>query len=269
MHAGRLTFFHFHSLFGVAPYDCDRKWHSLFVIWNQEIFGKNIEEITDIREIWHRVTQYTRNAKQLDALKQTISTSIFSHDNKIAFENLSHENFTYENDLMEDGDSTSIQRNKLKYHSLSKITGKNFKRNILKMDRIKSVSNEFLNYTTNHQYNSDDPFDCDTDDMKYPFMLTTKNPVPSFGITKLDKSDLQFIRDYLSKAFKSQHHPLGILNAKVTYCFYTSYGCWKVKPIALLCAHAIREWESISRRIYEIIRKLFPTLPSEYENLDE
>lgn len=235
----------------------------------QEVFGKNVDDVSDIREIWHKVTQFTRNAKQLDVLKQTISTSIFSHENKMAFEQLTQDTTVHDEDSTEEGDSSGIQRNKLKYHSLSKITGKNFKRNILTMDRIKSVSNEFLNYTTNHMHNSDDSFDYDGDDMKYPFMLTTKNPIPAFGITNLDKSDLQFIRDYLTKAFKSQHHPLGILNAKVTFCFYTSYGCWKVKPIALLCAHAIREWDSISRRIYEIIRKLFPMLPAEYENLDE
>lgn len=259
-----------YRLFGAAPFDCDRKWQSLFMIWNQEVFNKNIDEVNDIREIWQRVTQYTRNSKQMELLKTTISTTVFSHENKIAFDQFSHES-PYDDNLSDLGDSSSIKRNKLKYHSLSKITGENFKRNILTMDRIKSVSNEFLNHTANHTYNGDcDPFDAgDADDGKNPFMMTTKNPVPYFGITKLDKTDLQMIRDYLTKAFKSQHHPLGVLNARVTYCFYTSYGCWKVKPIALLCAHAIREWESISKRIYDIIRKLFPTLPSEYENLEE
>lgn len=92
--------------------------------------------------------------------------------------------------------------------------------------------------------------------------------IPCFGMTQLEASDLVSIKDYLTEAFKDQHHPLGVLNSKISFCFYTSYGCWKVKPTSILSSQAMREWEMISKRIYSYIRKLFPALPAESDNCD-
>lgn len=92
--------------------------------------------------------------------------------------------------------------------------------------------------------------------------------IPCFGITQLEEQDLISIKDYLMEAFKDQHHPLGVLNSKISFCFYTSYGCWKVKPTSILSSQAMKEWEMISKRIYCFIRKLFPALPMETDNCD-
>lgn len=166
--------------------------------------------------------------------------------------------------------------------SLSRITGKNYKRNLLATERLKSISNEFLNSAVNFvnentptiEYNNNNEHTpkADTyqnDDDRLTLSSITDGEIPCFGITKLDGNDLRLVRDYLTKVFKNQYHPLGILNAKISNCFYTSYGCWKVKPISILSAHAMRDWESLSKRIYDIVRKMFPTLPQDYGNLEE
>lgn len=86
--------------------------------------------------------------------------------------------------------------------------------------------------------------------------------VPSFGMTKVDrKQDVVAIREYLRVAFKDPNHPLGVLASKISHCFYTSYGCWKIKPTPILSSHAMEEWESITRRVYAIVRHMFPGLP--------
>lgn len=85
--------------------------------------------------------------------------------------------------------------------------------------------------------------------------------VPSFGIQTLEATDLQEIQDYLKEAFRDQNHPLHLLNKRISTCFYTAYGCWKMKPTPILAKQALKEWESISRGVYRIVRMLFPALP--------
>lgn len=92
--------------------------------------------------------------------------------------------------------------------------------------------------------------------------------IPGFGTDPLDREYLTQLKAYLSDAFNDASHPFGLLNAKISYCFYTSYGCWKVKPTSILSAQAMREWEAISMRIYAIVRRLFPALPLESDNVD-
>lgn len=90
--------------------------------------------------------------------------------------------------------------------------------------------------------------------------------VPSFGMNKVDSRDeVLAIREYLKEAFKDPHHPLGVLASKINHCFYSSYGCWKIKPTPILSKHAMEEWESITRRVYTIIRQMFPGLPQDTE----
>ncbi|XP_053954375.1 alsin homolog isoform X1 [Anastrepha ludens] len=88
--------------------------------------------------------------------------------------------------------------------------------------------------------------------------------MPSFGVTSLTEEDVSAIKDYLQQAFKDRYHPLHLLNQRIAYCFYTSYGCWKVKPTPILAKQAMREWESISKRAYRFVQKMFPALPDDY-----
>lgn len=93
--------------------------------------------------------------------------------------------------------------------------------------------------------------------------------VPSFGMGKIETRDeVLAIREYLSVAFKDPNHPLGVLASKINHCFYSAYGCWKIKPTPILSNHAMEEWESITRRVYVIIRHMFPGLPQETESVE-
>ncbi|KAL7731427.1 hypothetical protein ACLKA6_010584 [Drosophila palustris] len=98
---------------------------------------------------------------------------------------------------------------------------------------------------------------------------TMLEQVPSFGMAStLTEHDVSCIRLYLEQAFKDRYHPLYALNERIANCFHYSYGYWKVKPTPILAKQAMREWESISRRIYRFVRKMFPALPEDYCYLD-
>lgn len=62
------------------------------------------------------------------------------------------------------------------------------------------------------------------------------------------------------QAFESQHHPLGRLLAEVTAAYTATYGGVRVHP--LLLDHAVAELHSVTARLYEVVRILFPALPS-------
>lgn len=88
--------------------------------------------------------------------------------------------------------------------------------------------------------------------------------MPSFGITSLAEQDVAAIKDYLQQAFKDRYHPLYLLNQRISNCFYNSYGCWKMKPTPILTNQAMLEWESISKRVYAFVQKMFPALPDDF-----
>lgn len=213
-----------------------------------------------------------RTVKQNEWLRATISSSDGLIDrNADASSSSNRFDDRYLNGLLAPPRSSHADRNIPKSFSLSRITGANYKRNILAIERHKSISNEVLVNSTNYFAHDDMTLECNNNDRLSSLMAKSgsKTAAPCFGITKLDKEDMILVRDYLAKAFKSNHHPLGVLNAKISYCFYTSYGCWKVKPIAMLATQAMNEWENISKRIYDVVRRLFPTLPSDCGILDE
>ncbi|XP_030566546.1 alsin homolog [Drosophila novamexicana] len=98
---------------------------------------------------------------------------------------------------------------------------------------------------------------------------TMLEQVPSFGMAStLSEHDVSCIRLYLEQAFKDRYHPLYALNERIANCFHYSYGYWKVKPTSILAKQAMREWESISRRMYRFVRKMFPALPEDYCHLE-
>lgn len=251
--------------------DSQSKWSALFSNWEHDVFGASMSDINDTKELWIKINDYTDIVKQTEVLKSTISTSAILYKGSGAT--------NQSNKIYQESSQTLLDTSQNDFHvsksvSLSRITGKNYKRNLLAVERPKSLSNEFLNNAVN--FSSDIGTKVDVakgsgaiKNDRLELSTAFKSPVPCFGISKLDANDLRLMRDYLTKAFKNQYHPLGILNSKVSYCFYTSYGCWKVKPTSILSTHAMHDWESISRRIYIILRELFPTLPQEYGTLDE
>lgn len=251
-------------------FEFENKWHSLFKDWEQDVFGMATDDIVDNKKIWNKINAFIRTTKQNEWLKATMASTggLLDHTSQPA--PTSYE-LDERNGLLGTSRSSHNDKNIPKSYSLSRITGANYKRNILAIERHKSISNEVLVNSTS--YFPHDDLECNNNnnsiDRMGSLLVSGKTAAPCFGISKLDKEDMILVRDYLSKAFKSHQHPLGVLNAKISYCFYTSYGCWKVKPIAMLATQAMNEWENISKRIYDIVRKLFPTLPSEYGILDE
>lgn len=259
-------------MFGSIQIENKRKWLSLFIDWENDIFGVPINEINDIKKIWLKIIEYIQTSKQNDSLKSTISESAILFESGEATSNQNQHHHSYTDQFLHIIHArNSHDQKESKSMSLSRITAKNYKRNLVTIERTKSISNDFLN-TANRFNDNDDPFECNNNENNGDKLLSAsaiKNSTPCFGISKLDKEDMILVRDYLTKSFKNPNHPLGVLNAKISFCFYTSYGCWKVKPIAILSTQAMKEWECISKRIYDIVRRLFPTLPLEYGNLDE
>ncbi|RVE54671.1 hypothetical protein evm_000792 [Chilo suppressalis] len=85
--------------------------------------------------------------------------------------------------------------------------------------------------------------------------------IPKFGQTTLSLSDYIELKQYLQNACDSNHHPVGQLVIGLTNAFNTTYGGVRVHP--LLLSHAVKELKSITSRLYQVVRLLFPALPQE------
>lgn len=132
----------------------------------------------------------------------------------------------------------------------------------------KSISSEMLNGSTKNLNDEmkNSLSSSNIGDFVYRNKSWESLNVPSFGIKKFDEDDLVSIKEYLLKAFKNGNHPLGVLIQRISECFSAFY--WmNTNPSNLyykiISTQALEELESISRRIFEIIRKLFPAIPKE------
>ncbi|EFA04485.1 alsin isoform X1 [Tribolium castaneum] len=95
-------------------------------------------------------------------------------------------------------------------------------------------------------------------DKKFHNSLNNLDIIPPFGREKLDLETYTEVKSYLSKAFESNFHPLGSLLTDLSEAYTTTYG-GRAHP--LLLGHAIAELHYICKRLYEIVRFLFPALP--------
>lgn len=86
--------------------------------------------------------------------------------------------------------------------------------------------------------------------------------VPTFINSDLTSSQLVELTNYLTESLESEIHPLSELIKNIRNSFILSYGNWKCKPTSILSNAAMREWNSIIRKIYSILRFLFPGLPT-------
>ncbi|CAK1549644.1 unnamed protein product [Leptosia nina] len=85
--------------------------------------------------------------------------------------------------------------------------------------------------------------------------------IPHFGQKTLLMTDYTELKSYLYNACETTHHPLGQLVLSLTNAFNTTYGGVRVHP--LLLSHAVKELKSITTRLYQVVRLLFPALPLE------
>ncbi|XP_014251710.1 alsin [Cimex lectularius] len=79
------------------------------------------------------------------------------------------------------------------------------------------------------------------------------------GRTDLNLADYKQIIAYLQLAFENNYHPLGRALAELIEAYITTYGGMLVHP--LLLPQAVAELRSITQRLYQVVRVLFPALP--------
>lgn len=84
--------------------------------------------------------------------------------------------------------------------------------------------------------------------------------IPQFCRDSINTAEYKELKTYLQKAFDCPYHPLGSLLSDLTLAYTTTYGGPSAHP--LLLTHAVNELHSITRRLYDIVRLLFPALPS-------
>lgn len=269
------------------------KWRSLFHDWECSVIGPT--NGLSNKQIWNKVAFYITNAKRKEKLK----SEEFSHENMSMCESRRESNDKFDRSSLKSNNSVysqySLRSNRELHTKLQNFNEKidqiKEKTNSLKNEKMLSQqetcsNKEVLYDNLRNETNLLDMFkfrkdasqsllntisnDCTTEFEKRRKSVAggSLDYIPCFGITQLEQQDLISIRDYLMEAFKDPHHPLGALNSKISFCFYTSYGCWKVKPTSILSSQAMKEWEMISKRIYCFIRKLFPALPLESDNCD-
>ena len=93
--------------------------------------------------------------------------------------------------------------------------------------------------------------------------IDTLSKIPHFGRDKLTFRIYEQIRQYLTIAFESAHHPLGKLLIELTTVYTATYGGVRVHP--LLKSHAVSELRSLTTRIYQVVTLFFPALPASGE----
>ncbi|GFO44565.1 alsin [Plakobranchus ocellatus] len=90
-------------------------------------------------------------------------------------------------------------------------------------------------------------------------LLDSLEKIPACRSSKLDRETVEEIAAYLTKAFDAAQHPLGRLMESVGEVFRASYIGVGAHP--RLLPHALQEIRSYVKRIYGIVRILFPVLP--------
>lgn len=86
--------------------------------------------------------------------------------------------------------------------------------------------------------------------------------VPTFVNSTFDTVEaVEELKQYFEASIVDENHPLCSLVVSVRRSFCASYGNWKCKPTSILSKIAMSEWISVIKRIYQILRLLFPGLP--------
>ncbi|XP_036346682.1 alsin homolog isoform X2 [Rhagoletis pomonella] len=283
--------------------DNSRKWRSLFDNFEEEVLGsasnnnkKSDDSVNATNTLWNRISVYMHSERERERTLEQQDTayhssrSYFAKNISLGFSN-SFDKLSLKstNSLLTTAKSSILDLSS----SLTESRRSHSQETLYDAD-VNDFDNVWGTQSFTH-YNSDEhnsisglfiaPInnwltDANTSSLRSSFdsiinisesfnnnSFTSQNEleiVPSFGITSLTEQDVSAIKDYLQQVFKDRYHPLHLLNQRIANCFYTSYGCWKVKPTPILAKQAIREWESISKRVYRFVQKMFPALPDDY-----
>jgi hypothetical protein len=71
------------------------------------------------------------------------------------------------------------------------------------------------------------------------------------------------------QSFSNEDHPLGYLANFLINSFSTAYINWKAKPIPMIADIAVKEFESVIERTFQILKVLFPAMPDSPTFVDE
>lgn len=284
----------FPATIGMLTVTQNQKWQSLFQDWETDVFGSHA--INDCKDIWNRVAIFITNSKRKEILKsdgfcdrnrEAAGTTAAPKQNgeeqqpskSLYGANIEcQSNGSISSKLNAFPGSLNSQINKLIHEANKLDDATNPNGNDFMYDNLKNGANLFEIFKAKNDIsiekilNSSNSYDLDDSNtnqqQRRKSILDNLDFIPDFGVTKLEKQDLVLVKDYLAKAFRDNNHPFGVLNNRISYCFYASYGCWKVKPTSILSDQAMKEWDSISKRIYSIVRKMFPALPEDSDLCD-
>lgn len=264
-----------HRSLSLLATDYDRKWQSLFTDWEFDVFGGPSAALTHL-QLWTKFAVFQSNAQrratlQMEDLSFTaddwvnvipITTSTKSQSDAISVDRISigsqfsHRSKIHEliqEETFENGDESSDdnKQEQAMYDSNLRTEAPPLLTQMFRGDKHDAAEKMLKEEQRNK---SEDSSSARMNSSQLVF-------VPSFGVTLLDRSDLEDLKSYLVESFRSEEHPFGVLNSRISFCFYTSYGCWKVKPNAILSMQAMHEWDAICRKIYVWVRRMFPGLP--------
>ncbi|XP_067645813.1 alsin homolog [Eurosta solidaginis] len=297
-------FFKYPKSIGSLVVDDSRKWRSLFENFEEEVAGsyagnhsnKSDGNMTTTKTLWQRIASYIhaqrereRTLEQQDSIynstrsyfAKNISLGFSSSFDKLSLNSTNSLLNTAKSSILDLSSSLTDSR---RSHSQETLYDAEYSDHgsvwgAQSFTHYNNEDNNSINGLFNAPINNW-MHDTNTPSLSSSFdsllnisesfnnnSFTSQNDmeiVPHFGITSLTEHDVSAIKDYLQQAFKDRYHPLYLLNQRIANCFYTSYGCWKVKPTPILARQAMREWESISKRVYKFVQKMFPALPDDY-----
>ncbi|XP_001656816.2 alsin homolog [Aedes aegypti] len=235
----------------------ERKWASIFSCFHQSVFGtSDISKIRsmDVKRIWNKIAIYISRAKRKEQLKSN------NFEAKIAeFDDLSAAEICQSGFHLTTLSATSLKSS----ISDSKLSLNANSNGILNGDPLDNISVRSCSSIASREYDDDFMLNPSGGQSRTsPFR--DLDIIPDFCITRLDKQGLALLQEYLSEAFRNQHHPLHQLFEKLSSCFYSTYSCWKFTPNSILCEPAMNEWISIVSRIYTlVVTVMFPALPKD------
>lgn len=272
---------------GELVVDNSRKWRNLFDNFEEHIFGSSSD--TSPKYLWNRIAVFMTNQKNREKNKdldnipssthyfaKNISMGYSSSLDKISLKSMSRL-LVPSSTKVSYLDLTADETQPKKSYSQETLNDSwdghqyeiSFNEENLLSSSLLNAHLEHTSWTTDSQNSTSTRSSIDSAILQTGSTMSNGLEfVPNFGINSLTEDDVASIKEYLGQAFKDPHHPLYLLNEKIASCFSTSYGCWKIKPAPILAKQAMQEWESISKRVYSFIRRLFPALPEDFCSIE-
>ncbi|XP_055907904.1 alsin homolog [Eupeodes corollae] len=268
---------------GELVVDNSRKWRSLFDNFEEHVFGPS-DASASPKYLWNRIAVFMTNEKNREKNKDLdnipSSTHYFAKNISMGYSSsLDKISLKSMNSLLVPSRKASYldltdESQPKKYHSQETLNDSwDYLPNEISFNEENILSSSLLNaqlecWATDSINSTSTRSSIDSTANSGLNLSNGLEFVPSFGVNSLTEEDVASMKEYLGQAFKDPHHPLHFLNQKIANCFYTSYGCWKVKPTPILAKQAMQEWEAISKRVYGIVRRLFPALPEDYCSIE-